>query len=418
MFYLLSALFMIISAKGSFVSFFEINYYLIDLLFIWYGLKYNRFKRSDIRILVRFSIVFTGYMLIRFLFLNKVPITLFFSDINFLVKYIFLSYLYCAVLKEEALNYIVKITVIGAGISLFFYILQLISGDSVFFIGSLIHLPPRTSNPNYTNFLIFTFDRSHKIRNSGFAWEPGAFGCILNIGLLLYLYTKQFVFDKKVWLLVIVIITTLSTTAYFALLINMLIYYRANGGKLNRILFIAAPVILFAIIKVPFLFTKILELYNQDLHDIDHMDTLSIFYLKHGGQLPLNRFGSAIYIFRIFGEKLIWGVSNSFQEAAPQLANVNISNGLVDFIAKFGLIGTVYLFYKYALLLKKIVADNELMVYAILILLILSFGEPILIWQNIIAFVFLYRYTNPSDSYESDELDTEEETGLYHYQID
>lgn len=402
MYYFLAFLFMLISAKGSFFSFFEIDYLLIDVLFIWVGITYNRFKKSDIRLFLKFSLIYVGFVSMRYFCLNNVSFAFLMSDIIFLFKYILLAFLYCAILKEEALNYIVKITIIGAGISIFFYTIQLINNDAVFFIGSLIHLPPRTSNPDYTNFLIFTFDRNHSIRNSGFAWEPGAFGCLLNMALLMYLFSNKFVFDKKVLLLIVAIVTTLSTTSYIALMVNLLIYYRANGGKLSRIFLIAAPIIGVVAVKVPFLFGKIIELYKQDLHDVEHMETLGTFYLKHGGQLPLNRFGSLIYIYRLFGEKLIWGISNMYQEAVVQLGNVNISNGIIDFIAKFGLIGLVFLLYRYAMLFKKFIASNELMIYAILIILILSFGEPILIWQNILAFFFLYHYTNPvSDDDES-----------------
>jgi hypothetical protein len=188
-------------------------------------------------------------------------------------------------------------------------------------------------------------------------------------------------------------------------MVNLLIYYRGNGGKLSRILLIAAPILTLVAIKVPFLLTKIYELYNQDLHDVEHMETLDTFYLKHGGQLPLNRFGSVIYIYRLFGQKLIWGISNAYQDSVPQLANVNISNGMIDFFAKFGLIGLIFLLYKYAVLFKKLVASNELVVYAMLVILILSFGEPILIWQNILAFFFLYHYTNPVDWDEEEEND-------------
>lgn len=397
MYYLLSFLFMLISSKGSFFSFFDIDFLLIDILFIWIGLAYNRFTRSDIRLFIRFCLIYLAFVSLRYFCLNHVSANFYISDLTFLIKYILLAFLYCAVLKEEALNYIVKITVIGAGISLFFYTLQLINSNLVFSIGDMIHLPPKTLDSNYTNFVIFTFDKNHKIRNSGFTWEPGAFGCFLNLGLLLYLFTKRFILDKKVLLLVLAIITTLSTTSYIALLINLLIYYRANGGKLSKILLIAVPLTAMIAIKVPFLFGKIVDLYNQDLNDMDHMETLDTFYLKHGGQLPLNRFGSVLYLYRLFGEKLIWGISNIYPETTPQLGNVNVSNGIIDYMAKFGLIGLLFFLYKYVLLFKKLATQNELVVYAVSVILILAFGEPILIWQNILAFFFLYHYIHPVD---------------------
>lgn len=394
---------MLLSSKGCFLASYDIDYYLIDVLFIWYGLSYNKFKRSDVRLFLKFSIIFIVFMTVRYLFLNNVPQLLFFSDLYFLVKYVLLSFLYCAVLREEALNYIIKLTIIGAGVSLFFYGLQLISGNLVFFLGSIITLSPRSSNPDYSNFIVFTYDRSQGPRNSGFSWEPGAFGCMLNLGLLLYFYTNKFVFNKNVWILVIAIITTLSTTSYIALVFNLLIYYRANGGKYIKIFLLAVPVIVIAVVKVPFLLSKIMSSYYEDLAVMEKMDSLGAFYHLHGGQLPLNRFGSFIYLYNLFKEKLLWGVSNAYQDSTPRLTNVNISNGLIDFIAKFGLIGLIFLLYKYALLLKKLVADNELLIYSLLIIVILSFGEPLLIWQNIIAFLFLYHYTNPVDADVVDE---------------
>jgi hypothetical protein len=227
------------------------------------------------------------------------------------------------------------------------------------------------------------------------------------MALLMYLFSKKFVFDKNVLVLILAIVTTLSTTSYIALMVNLLIYYRGNGGKLSRIFLFAAPVIAVVAVKVPFLFGKIIELYKQDLHDVEHMETLGTFYLQHGGQLPLNRFGSVIYIYRLFGEKLIWGISNMYQDAVSQLANVNISNGIIDFIAKLGLVGLAYLLFRYAQLFKKFVSGNELVVYAVLVILILSFGEPILIWQNVLAFFFLYHYTVPADETDDDDLTTE-----------
>jgi hypothetical protein len=63
------------------------------------------------------------------------------------------------------------------------------------------------------------------------------------------------------------------------------------------------------------------------------------------------------------------------------------------------------------MLFKKFVAGNELVVYAVIVILILSFGEPILIWQNVLAFFFLYHYTVPVDETEDDDV-IEEDAGV------
>jgi hypothetical protein len=144
------------------------------------------------------------------------------------------------------------------------------------------------------------------------------------------------------------------------------------------------------------LIDKIVQIYDHDLKDIDDMQNLSRFYLRAGRVLPLNRFGSVIYLYRLFDIKLIWGVCNDYKGSQPTLFNVSLSNGLIDFIAKFGLIGIVYFIRCYIKLIKRFVWRNELAVYGVLVLLIVSFGEPILIFPQCLAFLFLYHYTDAS----------------------
>ena len=66
------------------------------------------------------------------------------------------------------------------------------------------------SNTNiYSNSILFTFQKNNHInRNSGFAWEPGAFGGFLIISLFIYLIKNSFKIRKKFWVLLIAAITT------------------------------------------------------------------------------------------------------------------------------------------------------------------------------------------------------------------
>ncbi|MHB8209559.1 hypothetical protein [Mucilaginibacter sp.] len=272
----------------------------------------------------------------------------------------------------------------------------MIDGDLMLSLGRLTNFQLQDTRSSHVNFLFFTFDQLHAIRNSGFAWEPGAYGCFLNIGLLLYLVTNNFIFNKKAIILVIAVITTLSTTSYIALIVVLLMHYRANGGTFSKYIIIGIPALIIIAFQLPFLFDKITITYNNDLSDVNKFKELSDYYLTNGTQLPLNRFASVIFIYNLFGLKLIWGISNTYSDSVSALKNVNISNGLIDFIAKFGLIGLIYFIYKYILLFKKYMLNNELIFYCVLVLLLLSFGEPMLIFQTILAFFFLYHYADPN----------------------
>ena len=408
MLYFFSAFFMILSTKGSFISHGQESIVILDVVLAFYGIKYNKFLKSDFRLFFKFSAIYIIFITIKDLLLNHLPFEYLIADFNFLIKYFFLAFLYCAVLKELALPYMIKVTIAGAAISLFFYALQLVAPGLVFSLGSWINLFPRSENALYSNFVIFTFDQGHALQNCGFTWEPGAYGCILNLGLLLHLVTNGFRFDRSAKILFIAIITTLSTTSYIALMVLLLLNYRANGGRLTIFMIIAVPVIGLMATQLPFMITKIVAIYNQDLSDINSLDTLSNYYLVHGGQLPLNRFGSFIYIYNLYGYKLLWGITNTYQDYSISLHNVNISNGLIDYIAKFGVVGLVGLLYGYILLLNKFRLKYELIIYCVLVLLLLSFGEPYLIWINILAFFFLYYYTEPDDEIDMDEETNEE----------
>ncbi|MDP9048896.1 MAG: hypothetical protein M3N14_12225, partial [Bacteroidota bacterium] len=229
MYYFITVLFILLSAKGSFLYFANVWWFAIDGVIIWVGLEKGRFTKSDLKLLVTFSAVYVGFCTFRSLFLVHLPLSFWISDVVFLFKFILTSFLYCAVLKDKAIHYLTKVIIHLAIISVPLYILQLISGDLVYSIGTTINLPPHFVNQQYTNFLVFTYVKQHAIRNSGFSWEPGAFGFFLNTALLMHFLDNNFTFDKKAKWVVVAIITTISTTSYIALLVIALMYFRSKG---------------------------------------------------------------------------------------------------------------------------------------------------------------------------------------------
>jgi hypothetical protein len=215
------------------------------------------------------------------------------------------------------------------------------------------------------------------------------------------------------FILIIATITTLSTTAYVGLMVTFLLFYRARGGSLITFLILGVP-ILAVVSQLPFLFDKINKTYDRDVSDISTLETLSAYYQRTGeGEIHLNRFASATILYKTFGFRLLWGVSNGYEGAAKALDNVNISNGDFDFMAKYGLIGFCFLLYRYCIFFKNFVYKNELVFYSLLIYLVLAFGEPMPIFQTSLMFLFLYHYCNPDtlsmNEYEGDEEVEEDE---------
>jgi ABC-type multidrug transport system fused ATPase/permease subunit len=412
MYYFFTALFLLVASRANFLSYVEPLIYLFTAIYFIGGVQLNRFRQSDFKLFAQFTIIYFAFITLRFIFLNHVGITFYLFDISFYLKRLIFVFVYCAVLKEKAAYYIVKVTTHGALLSLFFYVLQLINGDMIFSIGAFINLPPRIGNPQYTNFFLFTYDQGQGFRNCGFVWEPGAFGCFLVMALLLHFLLNKFKFDRTAIILVLATITSLSTTAYMGLLFIMLFYYRVKGGKLAPLLFIAVPIIAVIAIEVPFLFDKIGKTYDSDQESLNSIDDLNEYYQRTGeGQIHLNRFGSATILWQTFKWQLLWGISNGYPGTSKALGNVNISNGDMDFMAKFGLIGYIFFMYRFGLLIKNFVRKNEYVFYAILTFLVLSFGEPMPIFHSSLIYLFLYKYVTPDkfELYNEEEENEEEE---------
>jgi len=396
---------MLISSKGNFTAYYVVFNYMTDIVLIYIGVTKNRFKPSDFKLLARTAGIYLAFITFRWLFLYDLPISFFISDCNFFVERIIMSFLLCAVLRENTIFYIVKIIIQLSALSLIFFALQIISAPFVAWLGQIINLPPRIGNPGYTNIIFFTFDIvNHLHQNSGFSWEPGAFGDYLVLGILMHFLINGFKWDKGAWILTASVITTQSTTTYLCFAVVILLYFRVNGLKLTTVFLFAAPIMAIVATQVPFLLDKIGQTWEDDQFNLNEMTRLTAWYQKNGGQLHLNRFGSFIYIWDYFGAwKLFWGVSNKYQDVMPAGGTMNISNGDIDFMAKFGMIGTGWLLYRYALFIKKFLYKNEYIFYCLAIMLILGFGEPLFMFNTTLCLLFFFQYADPKDYFTKKE---------------
>lgn len=403
--YYISMLFMLISSKGNFTAYYVVFNYFTDAVLIYIGVTQNRFKPSDFKLLARTGVIYLFFIAFRCIFLTGLPLIFFISDCNFFVERIIMSFLLCAVLRENAVYYIVKITIQLAALSLIFFAVQLISGPFMTYIGTIINLPPRVGNPGYTNIIFFTFDNfNHLYQNSGFSWEPGAFGDFLDIGILMHFLVNGFKYDKGAWILTAAIITTQSTTTYLCFAVVILLFLRVNGLKLTTLLLFAVPAMCLIAVNVPFLVDKIGRTWEDDQFNLNEMTRLVAWYQRNGGQLHLNRFGSFIYIYNYFGPlKLFAGISNKYMDLMPAGQVMNISNGDIDFMAKFGLVGLGFLLYRYALFIKKFLFKGEYIFYCVIIMVILGFGEPLFMFNTTLCFLFFFHYTDPKDFFTKKE---------------
>jgi hypothetical protein len=316
-----------------------------------------------------------------------------------------IAYIFCVVFKKDATLLISRVIIQLAKISLVLFLFQLVGGGEILFkIGTTFQnsiLPYSGISDTYSNFLIFTYDKVHTIRNSGFVWEPGAYGCFLALGLLFHFMNNYFFFDRNAIILVIAILTTISTTSYLALGVLMLLYYRYNGGIISFKMIIIFIFGIFIFSSLPFLGDKITNTYQEDMKILDDYDEITNqleYYSEYGGEVKLNRFSSVIFLYRNFGAQLIFGVSNAYNNLNSTvhgvgLSKFNISNGTIDFIAKFGLVGFGFLLFRIGNYIYLHYQRIEFSVYIIFMILVMNFGEPLLILPITLIFLFLSRFS-------------------------
>ncbi len=390
-YYFITLLFLLLSANASFLSVSNIAWFLIIVFMCLLAIGRKLLLPGDLKTIGLFSLVYLLFVSVRDFTINDLDVQFFISDVIFLFKFVFLSFIFCTILKEKAAAYIVTVITHLTILSFFFFSFQLLDlGEYIYKFSSALNLRYSHEFPGYTNFLFFTFIKGQdEYRNSGFVWEPGSFGCFLVIALLLNFFLNNFTFDKKSKILIIGIITTLSTTDYLALLILLFCAYRFKVPKINFWAIVIVLVSALIIIFLPILGDKISDTYYNDISDLNRLKTLEIFYQHNHMQIPLNRFASMVYIYNLFGFKLILGVSNKYDAILNRTFDINISNGIFDFLAKFGLVGFIFLIYHYSRFCLANVLKWEYLIYCILVLLLVGFGEPILFLPIILMFIFM-----------------------------
>jgi hypothetical protein len=302
-------------------------------------------------------------------------------------------------MKEKLVANMVKVTVHLAIISIFFYVLQVIGfKDFLFNLPTMLNLPGAgaTSGPtsDSANFVIFGMSKVHLYRNSGFFWEPGAYACFLILILILNLFLNTFVFERDSKIITIAILTTASTTGYLVVLIILFLLYRYKVPKLNVWVIVLLPILVVLFMTIPVLSDKITKTYQEDLQDMTFhslkKSAKDAYYRKDkANAIPLNRFASISYLNYLFGYQLILGANSNYSTFMNSLFRVDISNGIFDFFARFGIVGFLLILYKYGKYCSEYLRTRELMTYAIIIFLATCFGEPVVPLPFVLMFLFI-----------------------------
>lgn len=185
------------------------------------------------------------------------------------IIYLFTTYVVCQgfkyrffIISETILYHLALIAIIG------WLLLLLVPGAFINF-ASGIALPAFNDDPMFTsfNFWVYTIipasvldgagEFYSLIRNSGFAWEPGAFACFMCLAICFNAIRTKFSLKSNFALYVFVaaLLTTQSTTGYSIFCVMLMLWLIAN--KRFSLLLLSLPLIP-VVLDLPFMGEKLM----------------------------------------------------------------------------------------------------------------------------------------------------------------
>ena len=387
--YFLVLFLVVLSARASFIAanrFFTILFFFINLFyFIKKKKTFGKFSLILVYYIFWVILIFIFFNLSIFSFRNIYTYGGFFV--------IVLGSFFLVSTVENIFYKFINIIYFLALISLIFYFFQLLFPEQFFRVNNFLSntsdffIRP-TSDPSlYSNSIFFTFSKgTHLYRNSGFAWEPGAFGGFLLIALFIYLSTNNFKLGKKFWVFSIALITTFSTTAYIGLLfVFFYILYNLKDRKKSFWIFIIIIVLLVSLFYLPFVKEKIVHQITETIKTVK----------ANSFEEVLNRFESFFYDLQLLKDNLFFMFFGRGIQAETRFVDegfVHLSSGIGDYLLMFGFIGFILLAVNLHNSLKKIALLNNAKGYLIffIVMIFILFSNPMV--YTPLIFVFQYYY--------------------------
>jgi hypothetical protein len=311
---------------------------LISLRFI------NKFK-------VRFNKHFS--LLMFFFFIYYILLTLKFNEIHykFLVIYplsFFIAYAVIMALKLQFFIIYEKLLIALCWIAMFFWTIQIFIPEELTIILKSLTLLKPFGEIIQAQIGVYTIIKegieSLLPRNSGFAWEPGAFSVFINFAIFINLIRNEFKLKKNYgfYILIITLISTQSTTGYSIFLLIAVFYFINIKMKSGFVLFIPLFIIgVFYLFSLPFMYEKIDQLFNEKITDVVDIGAKE---WNNDNVIGAQRFVSFQIDFVDFLNNPILGYGGHDEDMWTKKSNANIVSisGIGKILARFGLVGTLF----------------------------------------------------------------------------
>lgn len=327
---------------------------IVGLLFIcsitfFYGIK------NKIRLNKAF------YMLAISFLIYSVALTIKFREVHprfvgiYLISF-WIAYITIATLKSRFFIIFEEIMYYLCIISLFFWSLQQLNPDQLSdLIDSIAFSEPGSINVK-GNIIFYTindvtvvadyvmnFGSINLFRNSGFAWEPGAFAVFITLALYVNFIKNKFnkIINTRFFIFLFALITTFSTTGY-GIFILLIMFYTYNKHIKYRFfyLFISAAMGAY-VLSLSFMSDKIISLSQENVTD-ELVENSVNYDTKYAPQ----RITSFLIDFKDFLNNPVLGYGGHDEEmwTAKLGAEIATISGIGKVFARFGLVGAIFFF--------------------------------------------------------------------------
>ena len=317
----------------------SIGVVFILLLLTIFKLKNNfKFKKKYFKVVLVFSVYSTilffkfGEFHPKFFLIWFLNLTLAYSIVNYFNYRLFFLF-------EKIMIQLCLVSL------LFFFFLLVATDPFINLLKNLSIFEPAWENGE-ANIFIYTINEQSRIilggfRNAGFAWEPGAFACLIVLAIYCNLLINKFkLFNFRFYILLASLISCFSSTG-FALLILILIFYQLNIRVKSR--FLVFPFICTVslyIFSLPDVSTKIGDTITFDVDKT--ISNMKLYDLKYSPQ----RFESFAIDFIDFLAHPIVGYGG--HQDARWTSKIGLEIGTISGIGKvfgkYGLFG-IFLFF-------------------------------------------------------------------------
>jgi len=178
------------------------------------------------------------------------------------------------------------------------------------------------------------------VRNSGFAWEPGGFACLIDLAIFINLIRTKFrlTYNSKIWVFIVALITTFSTTG-ISIFFLLLVFYIYNQHIKYTVLLIPLTLALgIYITTLPFMAEKLIDVSNYDTEEMIENT------IEYDLQSTPQRLESLEIDFVDFMNNPILGYGGHMEEqwTSKLGAQVATISGIGKVMAVFGLVGILF----------------------------------------------------------------------------